>query len=110
MLLNWSVKNSFGIHLNKYLAPPSFEDFRADKNFRNRASENGKRIISRVLEKHGVWQYACNPQLLPPINLNEMIQNKKNLKGTLNERVDRLIKGYNGFDVTNIKFFKRDLF
>ena len=97
------------VYSNGYPNPPSLDDFCEDKIFRERAREKGKRIISRVLEKNGVWQYSCNPKLSPIINLNEMIQNVRKSGSTLNERVDKLITNYGRFGISKIKFSKRDL-
>ena len=98
------IKN---VRLNRCPQPPSFDDFCVDKRFRERAKKRGKRIVSRILEKNGVWQYSCNSNLLPPINLDEMIQYEIECGNTLKERVDRLIKGYMRFGVSEIKFYKR---
>jgi len=98
------IKN---IHLNGYPKPPSFDDFCADKSFRKRAKKKKKRIISRIIEKNGIWQYAHTSEILPPINLDQMIQHEIEYGRNLNERINKLIKSYKIFGISEIKFSKR---
>ncbi|MBR9705991.1 hypothetical protein GOV14_03085 [Candidatus Pacearchaeota archaeon] len=94
-------------YLKEHPEPPSFSDFCSERCFRERAKKKGKKIVSRVIEKNGVWQYSHNSLLPPAINLDEMIENEIMIGSSLNERVKRLIKGYDDFGVSSIKFSKR---
>ncbi len=87
--------------------PPSWEDFSSDNMFRIRAKDKGKRVVSRVVEKNGIWQYSYNLKVLPPINLNEMVSHEQVQEGTFNERVKRLIESYARFGVLDVKFTRR---
>jgi len=97
------------VHLDGYPTPPTLDDFCADRRFRERAKEKGKRIVSRVLEKNGVWQSSDTSKLSLPINLNEMIDSEIRKGGTPSNKVNRLIEGYERFGLPGIKFSKRDL-
>jgi len=46
--------------------PPRFQDFCSDSAFRKRAAQKGRRIISRVIEKNGIWQYSWTSKIPYP--------------------------------------------
>jgi len=95
-------------HLRTCPEPPSFEDFRADHRFRKRAAKRGRKVISRIIEKNGIWQYSWTSKIpYPPANLDEAIQDVMSPTDTLDEQIARLAAVYKQFEVQHISFHKK---
>jgi len=84
-----------------YLSPPSPTDLVVNTELKKVARRNDKIALSRVVEKHGIWEFNCDYEHIYKFDAlvleNNLRQTRENGPQTVNEQSQRIIEVYRDF-------------